>query len=125
MRFLPQKRSGLPPMPSQADCCCFCCTRGKKPVQAVPPRDLSHLNLRAPHSAAKPAARRKFRRAAVCLVPGRSLLLQFFRLSAHWAYRSTFSWQSAVSWPWARMYTFTLGSVPEGRTITLVPSASS
>ncbi len=50
---------------------------------------------------------------------------QFFSPSAQAEYRATLSAQSAWLAPWASMYTFTLGSVPEGRTITDVPSASS
>ena len=50
---------------------------------------------------------------------------QFFSPSAQAEYRATLSAQSAWLAPWASMYTFTLGSVPEGRTMTEVPSASS
>lgn len=50
---------------------------------------------------------------------------QFFSPSAQAEYRATLSAQSCWLAPWASMYTFTLGSVPEGRTMTEVPSASS
>jgi len=33
-------------------------------------------------------------------------------------------WQDSLVSPLVRMYTFTLGSVPEGRTMTEVPSVS-
>ena len=49
----------------------------------------------------------------------------FFRVSTHSLYFLTLASRSAASAPLVRMYTLIFGSVPEGRTMMEVPSASS